>query len=398
MTGSLTFKAIDEAQPGAKWKSRWDWSWPAYEAWFRGRGGDEGPTRSACEAALRRYMPELVEVHARLTQLAGGGERAARFLSGWCPPPYLGGCSLAAQSREGEVRLVRNYDLSPDLNEGLLLRSAWTGRPVMGMVEFLWGLSDGVNEAGFCVALAYGGRGTVAPGFGITTIVRYLLETCDTVEEAVSRLQTLPSHMAYNLVMADADGRVASLELCPGGGVRRMPSAVATNHQHGPEQADRAAFTRTQERRSHLDALLAAGIGPDLLRDQFLASPLFQRNYRGGFGTLFTADYDPARRTMTLLWPGQSWCQRLESFQEGVRTIAFEDQMRKPEPVLPMPHAEQAAPGSVDWAAFGLAIGRRFSSFHAGMHDNAANMRTQFDQWHDAPCPASRCGWTFADP
>jgi len=45
------------------------------------------------------------------------------------------------------VRLLRNYDLSPDLNEGLLLRSEWTGRPVMGMVEFLWGLSDGMGSA-----------------------------------------------------------------------------------------------------------------------------------------------------------------------------------------------------------------------------------------------------------
>lgn len=35
---------------------------------------------------------------------------------------------------------MRNYDLSPDLNESLLLCTEWTGRAVMGMVEFLWGL------------------------------------------------------------------------------------------------------------------------------------------------------------------------------------------------------------------------------------------------------------------
>jgi hypothetical protein len=49
--------------------------------------------------------------------------------------------------RASGLVLLRNYDLSPDLNEGLLLRSEWTGRPVMGMVEFLWGLSDGMGSA-----------------------------------------------------------------------------------------------------------------------------------------------------------------------------------------------------------------------------------------------------------
>jgi predicted choloylglycine hydrolase len=111
-------------------------------------------------------MPELVPGHAALARLSGGGDRAARFLSTWCPPAYLGGCSLAAHSQDGVVRLVRNYDLSPDLNEGLLLRSEWTGGPVMGMVEFLWGLSDGINEAGLAVALAFGGNDEVREGFG----------------------------------------------------------------------------------------------------------------------------------------------------------------------------------------------------------------------------------------
>lgn len=99
-------------------------------------------------------------------------------------PAFLsGGCSLAAIADRDEVRLVRNYDLSPDLNEGLLLRTEWTGRAVMGMVELLWGLSDGINGAGLSVALAYCGRSVTGKGFGITTILRYVLETCDSVAQ-----------------------------------------------------------------------------------------------------------------------------------------------------------------------------------------------------------------------
>lgn len=90
MTHSLTFDAISEAAPGPKWAARWGRSWPAYKAWFIARGGDNGPDRVACEAALKQYMPELVPVHAKLTALAGGSDRASRFLSTWCPPSYLG--------------------------------------------------------------------------------------------------------------------------------------------------------------------------------------------------------------------------------------------------------------------------------------------------------------------
>lgn len=320
---SLTFDALAEALPGPEWAARWRRSWPSYEAWFRAKGGDGGPSRAACEAALAAHMPELVPVHRRLVQLAGGGDRAARFLSSWCPPRYLGGCSIAALAEEGTARLVRNYDLSPALNEGLLLRSEWTGRPVMGMVEFLWGLSDGVNASGLSAAVAYGGRGAVGRGFGVTTIMRYVLETCATVAEAVAVLRRVPSHMAYNIVLADRRGGTATVELAPGGGARILRPAIATNHQHGAATVDNPAFTRTAERRTRLERLLDAGVSVRALADAFLEAPLFQHNYDGGFGTLFTAIYAPKEGALTLRWQGEDWQQSLAAFTPGSRTIRY---------------------------------------------------------------------------
>jgi predicted choloylglycine hydrolase len=265
-------------------------------------------------------MPELVPVYDQLVALAGGSDRAARFLSTWCPPTYLGGCSLAAVADHDDVRLVRNYDLSPDLNEGLLLRTEWTGRAVMGMVEFLWGLSDGINDAGLSVALAFGGRSETGTGFGITTILRYVLETCDTVAAAVAALDRIPSHMAYNIVLADASGRTASVEMSPGGGAKRMPRAIATNHQSGPAPADRPTFTRSFERHAHLAAIAA---NPKSLNDSFLRHPLIQDRYAEGFGTLFTAEYDPLARTLGLTLAGSRWDHALGSFSEGQRIVDY---------------------------------------------------------------------------
>jgi predicted choloylglycine hydrolase len=310
----MMFTALDENLPGPKWQSRWEYSWPAYRAWLATRRFQE-PSPAACLDALHRHMPQLLETYRKLLALSGGGELEACFLSHWRPPEYLSGCSVAAKASHGMVRLVRNYDLSPELNEGLLLKSRWR-KPVMGMVEFLWGLSDGVNKAGLCAAIAYGGRSGVGVGFGITLIIRYILETCSTVREALDVLARVPSHMAYNVTLADRLGNTASVELQPGGGLRQVWPAIATNHQSGPEQVIHHRFTETHDRRAYLQSLLADDPRPDSIVNAFLAAPLFQTRYSEGFGTLFTAEYDPCDVRVTMHWQRDKWTQSFRNFRE----------------------------------------------------------------------------------
>lgn len=350
MTHSLTFDAISEAKPGPKWQARWYRSWPAYQAWFVANGGDDGPSRQDCERALETYMPELVPVHTELVKQAGNSDRAARFLSTWCPPAYLGGCSLACAVSREDIRLVRNYDLSPDLNEGLLLRSEWCDRPVMGMIEFLWGVSDGINAAGLSVVLAYGGRQDVGEGFGITTILRYVLETCDTVLDAVRVFQRVPSHMPYNIIVADASGAAASVEIYAGGGAKVQPQLIATNHQNDGSAPDREEFTKTYERADHLDEVLPTISAPAELAALFRKAPLKQNRYSEGFGTLFTAEYEPLRSRMTLFWEGDVWMQALDAFEEGRKLIKYG----------PSANPEPGQHSDIDWLEIGLSYARRY--------------------------------------
>lgn len=369
MTHSLTFDAVSEPQPGPKWLARWRRSWPAYQAWFIASGGDHGPDRAACEAALQTYMPELVPVHADLVRLSGGSDRAARFLSTWCPPRYLGGCSLACAVSKDDIRLVRNYDLSPELNEGLLLRSEWCGRPVMGMVEFLWGLSDGINAAGLSIVLAYGGRQAVGRGFGITTILRYVLETCDTVDEALRVLQRVPSHMPYNIIIADAKGGAASVEIYAGGGAKVQPRLIATNHQSDGSAPDRGGFTHTYQRADHLAGMLSTVADPASLVGDFQKAPLKQERYAEGFGTLFTAEYEPKQARMTLHWDGDIWQQSLARFEEGQKQITYG-----------VPHVGQGGHiHDIDWVQLGMdyAAGHHPDWIQIGM-DYAAGKQPDF--------------------
>jgi predicted choloylglycine hydrolase len=57
------------------------------------------------------------------------------------------------------------------------------------MLDCLWGPLDGVNDTGLAVSLAFGGRPQVAAGFGIPLVIRYVLETCGSTEEATRTLR-----------------------------------------------------------------------------------------------------------------------------------------------------------------------------------------------------------------
>ena len=318
----MIFTAVNEDKPGSKWLSRWNLSWPSYRVWFTSTSKNNISRRQS-EAMLSYYMPELMVTYRRMLDLAGGGDLEACFLTQWSPPAYLSGCSIAAVTNDSAMRLVRNYDLAPQLNEGLLMRSCWRNTSVMGMVEFLWGLSDGINAHGLCAALAYGGNQRTAPGFGIALIIRYILETCKTTAEAVTQLGRIPSHMAYNVVVMDNHGVSASIEMKAGGGIRQVWPSIATNHQASPQIVDRYGLTKTFDRRSFLQTLVAEQTNPVKLADIFLKSPLFQSNYSEGFGTLFTAEYDPSALLQTIHWHYAKWRNSLTSFSERSIRINF---------------------------------------------------------------------------
>ena len=56
---------------------------------------------------------------------------------------------------------------------------------------------------------------------------------------------------------------------------------------------------------------------PDLIA-RFLAAPLYSR--RTAFPTVYTAVYRPAEARVDYLWPGKSWCQRIDRFESGEYT------------------------------------------------------------------------------
>ncbi|GMG81022.1 C45 family autoproteolytic acyltransferase/hydolase [Paralimibaculum aggregatum] len=319
----LAFRAISETTPGPIWAGLFHEHWPAYHDWWARNGLEARPPYFESRRALRAHMPELGDLYDRLCELAGGGDSAARFLSFFCPPPYLAGCSQAIWPGE-EPMLVRNYDYSPTAFDAVVLRTEWLGRAVMGTSDGLWGMVDGVNDAGLAVSLTFGGRRVVGDGFGVPLILRYVLQVCETAEEAVAALRRIPCHMSYNVTVLDAQRRFSTVYLSPDREPVVTHAAVATNHQARVEWSSHARFTATVERERYLLARLT--LHPESQEKfigAFLKPPLYSTAFNQGFGTLYTAVYRPRARTMELRWPRVRWPLTLSGFSEGARHIAM---------------------------------------------------------------------------
>jgi predicted choloylglycine hydrolase len=321
----LIFRAIGEDRPGPKWAGLFAEYWPDYRRWWQREGAEARPTYLEGRRALKEHMPEILPLYEELCGLAGGGDQEARFLSFYCPPPYLSGCSQAIWPGE-EPMLVRNYDYSPLAFDALTLRTAWQGRRVIGTSDGLWGLVDGVNDAGLAVSLTFGGRHIVGDGFGVPIILRYILQTCETAAEAGKVLKRVPSHMSYNVTAVDAGRDFVTAYMAPDRPTVLRHLGVATNHQERVEWASHARFTATVERERFLLQRLSLHVDPpEKFIGAFLKPPLYSLAYEAGFGTLYTAVYHPRRFEMELRWPGKTWPLSGAALAEGSQRITYPD-------------------------------------------------------------------------
>lgn len=317
----MLWRAINEDLPGPKWAGLFTEYWPDYKKWWLKEGVSARPTYLESYKAIQEHMPEMMPLYEDLCDLAGGGDLAARFLSFYCPPPYLAGCSQAIWTGREPV-LVRNYDYNPHAFDSLTLGTAWLGRRVIGTADGLWGLVDGMNDAGLAISLTFGGRRVVGPGFGVPLILRYVLQTCTTAEEAGVALARLPTHMSYNVTVLDRKRNYLTAMMAPDRPAIITHAAVATNHQENVEWVSHARFTATVERERFLLRRMTLHRDPEeKFIGAFLRPPLYSTAFAQGFGTLYTAVYRPRLGQMESRWPDATWHQSFEHFQEGARHV-----------------------------------------------------------------------------
>src|SRR5947207_1933704 len=103
------------------------------------------------------------------------------------------------------------------------------------------GVLSGMNEHGLCLANMEVTRPARLPmAMPYTLLYRTVLEQCKTVDEAIELLTKTPRQTANNLMLMDASGGRAVIELRPESiAVRRgvdHAALISTNHQRGDDQ------------------------------------------------------------------------------------------------------------------------------------------------------------------
>jgi predicted choloylglycine hydrolase len=306
-----------EDQPGGAWLARFAAGRQEAERWYLGEGRGEPPSAAECRAAVSRHMPELVPHYEKACALVGDDNMAHRILSQYRPPPVISGCSQAVWLGPDGPALVRNYDWPLDVVTDRFEATAWSGLKVVGKAQRPWGgLLDGMNQDGLVASVTFGGARAAGRGFAVILMLRYVLETCRRVDEATAALIRIPIAMSHNVTLLDRSGDYATLFLGPD----RVPAVsrqrACTNHQETVVWPELAAASRTVERlQTILRALDEVGMTLSELTARFLQPPLYSRRARSP--TVYTAVYRPEVGRIEYLWPGRTWCQRLDRFEEG---------------------------------------------------------------------------------
>ena len=310
---------VDDAA-GAALCSQFAEYWPEYRAWMaQAELGDA----AECAAQLRSNMPELSGMFDRLVGLLSPvGDRfgavegeVTRFLSLYCPPRLVRACSqLVLDDGDGAV-LIRSYDHHPDLFDGVLLKSEQSGTPTLAVTDCMWGALDGVNAHGCVVALAFGGRNALGPGFAAPLIVRYVLETCRDVTDARAALARAAVYMPYTFVVADASGGFVTAFLSPDREAVFVERRTSANHQGAVEWPAYCAHTESVDRLSALESLVGGTDRLDAARGAFVRSPLWRHAYSKAAGTLYVAEYRSGSRSLVLRWPGREERFSLDGFE-----------------------------------------------------------------------------------
>jgi len=318
---SLSFSAIKDQFLGANLSPIYAKTAESYQRWF-----NRSQTKlSAVESRekIKQYMPELIPTYDGLCKRFGGDEQTCTFLSLFNPPAFKSGCSQAFRNHD-TVELVRNYDFPAQLCDRLMLHSNWNGTRVIAMTDCLWGVIDGMNEHGLAVSLSYGGRNKQGHGFGITLVLRYILEFCKTTQEAVEKLKQVPIHMAYNVTLIDALGNGKTVVICPGEKVEVTTVPFATNHQQGGTLGEVDAIADSYVREQYLSVKLSKmRVQSPSLVELFLQPPLLRlASDWNGWGTLYTASYQPVTKMIHLYWPqSQVLTQSFDNFIETDLTV-----------------------------------------------------------------------------
>ena len=169
----------------------------------------------ACLPLYERHFPQVL---SEIRGIAAGQkvpfDRMAAFLLSMYAFTPDAHCSCFAFSQNGSTILGRNSDfftwIEPVCDSAYYaLDGAY---PFIGNTTAWSELEDGLNACGLAAGLTYVYSDRRRPGLNAGMLVRCLLETCGSTDQAIAALERLPIASAQTITLADASGRIAVVE------------------------------------------------------------------------------------------------------------------------------------------------------------------------------------------
>lgn len=218
------------------------------KAYFSNEGERFLALAAAAAFEARMRPGHLAEIRA-LAKSSGVDARQMLLAQCFLDLSPMTGCSTvalpASASPDGVARFGRNLDFPGfDVADKLTVVQVYHPQGRNAFMAVGWpgmtGVLSGMNEHGLVVANMEVKRPMRLPsGMPYVLLYRTVLEQCKTTDEAIALIGKTPRQTANNLMVMDAAGGRAVLEITPASvHVRRAPgdaALVSTNHQRGDD-------------------------------------------------------------------------------------------------------------------------------------------------------------------
>lgn len=187
--------------------------------------------RRMLEAPIQTYFPDMDRRIRGMSSTSRIGsdylylfhalEAAITSPAGYVVQPSLAGCTaLAIQGRRSASRdaiIAHNFDNVEILKPHFFLRERHENggyRTLEFTIAPLCGAIDGINEQGLAISYDYGATLTPGePNAPVSMAISEALTTCSTVQEALQFIRSRPYCGGALLMLADATGEIAALEI-----------------------------------------------------------------------------------------------------------------------------------------------------------------------------------------
>ncbi len=168
-----------------------------------------------CITIYNKYYPEVLE---EIQGMADGQNNHLSVLTNILFPMYCfqpdNHCTAFAVSDGEHIFLGKNSDFLVSI-EKLYMNCLYALDGVYafnGNTTAFIQIEDGMNAKGLAAALTFLYPHVRKPGLNAGMLIRYILEKCSTVDEAIMALKELPIASAQTITLADSLGKIAVVE------------------------------------------------------------------------------------------------------------------------------------------------------------------------------------------